>query len=284
MIDLTFLDKLDRLILLIRKNITSNYSGDRLSKATGQGLLFKDYTMYTEGDDIRYVDWRVYARTDKLFIKRFEEERNLTVHVLVDFSGSMNFGSGSILKSTYASKMAIGFAYLALKNNESFVLSTFGTKLTTYRPKKGRQHLAAMFDMLNKKRPEGLTMFDNSISSYRKFINSKSLVVIVSDFLYPIPEIRNVLLKLRKNQVKLIQVLDPVEMELNLEGHFKLKDLEDSRIMKTYISPSMRKNYLSRLKKHNSEIKKLAQETNTQFYTFSTEIEIFDAFYRVLAR
>lgn len=283
MIDLSFLHKLDKLILIIRKNLTSNYQGDRQSKSIGQGLLFKDYTMYSEGDDFRYLDWRVYGRTDKLFIKRFEEERNLTVHVLVDFSGSMGFGSAKVIKSTYASMMAIGFAYIALKNNERFVLSSFDSKLTTFRPKKGRSQLAAMFDSLNKRKPSGTSNLSDSISSYKKFINSKSLVIVISDFLYDISQIKDVLLKLRKNQVKFIQVLDPIEKDLSIEGDYRLKDLETNKQMKTYISPSLRKKYLNQLKKHNAEIANLCKETNSEFHTVSSDMEVYEAFYKVMS-
>ncbi|MBD3318372.1 DUF58 domain-containing protein [Candidatus Woesearchaeota archaeon] len=283
MIDLSFLQKLDKLTLIIRKNLTSNYSGERRSKEIGQGLLFADHTIYTEGDDIRHVDWKVFGRTDKLFIKRFEEERNLTVHVLVDFSGSMGFGSHKMLKSTYAAMMAIGFAYIALRNNERFVLSTFDERLLTYRPKRGRRQLAQMFDVLNNRKPKGKTSFESSISSYKRLIDSKSLVIVISDFLYDLDEIKNVLLKLRKNQVKFVQVLDPVELKLMLEGSYKLKDLETSDVLRTYISPALRKKYLRLLSKHNAAIKQLCEETNSSFYTVSTETPIYDAFYEVLS-
>jgi uncharacterized protein (DUF58 family) len=282
MIDLSFLQKLDKLILLIRKNITSNYSGPRQSKAVGEGLLFRDYSIYSTGDDIRFVDWRVFARTEKLFIKRFEEERNLTVHILVDMSGSMSFGSHKYNKSSYASMMAIGFAYIAMKNNERFAMSTFSDKLTTYRPRRGRKQLAYMFEQMNKEKAKGVTEFEKSISSYKKMLNSKSYVVILSDFLYPTQEIQNILNKLRKHEVKLVQILDPVEAGLKVEGDFKLRDLESSQVMRTYVSPKMRKKYLAQLHSHNSLIKKMCKETNSSFYTISTKTPVFDAFYEVL--
>ena len=281
MIDLSFLRELDRLSLIIRKNITSNYAGDRQSKEIGEGLLFKDYTIYSPGDDIRHVDWRVYGRTDKLFIKRFEEERNVTVHVLIDFSGSMAFGT-RMFKSTYASMLAIGFAYMALKNNERFVLSTFTDKLTTYRPKRGRQQLAAMLNILNNKKPSGTGVFDRSITGYKRFIDSKSLVIVLSDFLYPMDQIREVLIRLRKNDVKFVQVLDAVETELKLEGDYRLQDLETGQVLKTYVSPSLRKKYLKLLGDHNAQVKKLCEETNTEWHQVNTETPIFDAFYNVL--
>ena len=281
-IDLGFLQQLDKLSLIIRKNITSNFSGERKSKVSGSGILFKDYSMYGPGQDIRHIDWKVYARSDKLFVKRFEEERNLTVHAIVDYSGSMGFGSQKMLKSTYAAMVGVGFAYIAMKNNERFVLSTFSDKLVSYPPKRGRAHLAYMFDLLNKRQPSGVTSFEKTLSQYKKFIDTRSYIIIVSDFLYSLQEIHNVLSRFRKNQVILIQVLDPVESELDLEGDFRLQDLETKDVLKTYISPSYRKKYVAQLKEHNDSIRKFCLETNAKFYSFSTSKPIFDVFYEVL--
>ena len=85
-LDASFLDELNRLRILLKKKVISQYKGIRESTVQGEGLIFKDFTMYTPGDDFRTVDWRVYARTEKLFIRRFEEERNMFMHVILDAS------------------------------------------------------------------------------------------------------------------------------------------------------------------------------------------------------
>jgi uncharacterized protein (DUF58 family) len=282
MIETDFLKHLDRLSLIINKRITSNYTGDRIAQAQGSGVVFKDYVSYATGDDYRAVDWKVYARTEKLFIKRFEEERNLTVHVITDFSGSMGFGTKKMKKSDYASMVALGFAYMALKNNEKFVLSTFAESLEFLRPKRGRAQLANCLDRLNSKKAHGSTKFLVSLMRYKKLINTKSFVVIISDFLYPVDEIRTVLHRLRKHDVRLIQVLDPIEAELALDGDFKLKDAETDEVMRTYISPGMRKSYLGQLREHQDKIRQACDETGARFFTASTEKPIFDTFYEVL--
>jgi len=282
MIDIDFLKHLDRLSLIINKRITSNYTGERISDYTGQGMVFKDYIIYAPGDDIRSVDWKVYARTNKLFSRRYDEERNLTVHVIIDFSGSMGFKSGKYRKSDYASMLALGFTYMALKNNERFVVSTFAERLEILRPRRGRAHIASMLERLNKKKPSGSSKFQDSLTNYKKLIKTKSFVVIISDFLYPPEEISVVLARFKKNDVRLIQVLDPIEAELALDGDFRLKDLETNEVMRTYISPAMRKYYLEQLKNHNAQIEKACDEVGARFFSFSTDTPIFDAFYRVL--
>jgi len=283
MINTEFLHQLDRFSLIINKRITSNYVGERFSRATGRGLIFKDHAIYAPGEDFRSVDWRVFGRTDKLYVKRYEEERNLTVHVILDSSASMNFGS-TITKADFAGMIGIGFAYLALKNNESFVLSTFSDALEVFRPKKGRAQLASMVEYLNSRKPKGLTKLDQSLAGYKKLIGSKSYVVIISDFLYPIEEIKKALYFFKNHKLVLIQVLDKVERNLNLEGDFRLKDLETSEVLRTYLNPFARQQYEGMLQEHNDKIQQACTEVNAQFYSSNTGQSVFDVFYDVLGR
>src|SRR3989338_2876940 len=124
MIDTAFLEHLKRFSLIVKKRVTSAYHGQKASTAHGRGISFKDYRIYAQGDDFRSIDWKVYARTDDLYVKNYEEERNLAVHIIVDGSGSMDYGKPRS-KFDYASMLGVGFAYLALKDNEKFQVSTF---------------------------------------------------------------------------------------------------------------------------------------------------------------
>ncbi|MEM4246991.1 MAG: DUF58 domain-containing protein [Candidatus Woesearchaeota archaeon] len=280
-IDLSFLHKLDRMSLIINKRLTSNYVGERRSIATGRGLIFKDHAIYAPGDDFRAIDWKVLARLDKLFIKRYEEERNLTVHVIVDYSGSMAFG-GRTKKYEYADMLGLGFCYMAMKHNEKFVVSTFADRLEVFKPKRGRSNLMRVLDYLNAKKPKGLSKFESSLAAYKKRINTRSYVVILSDFLYDTEEIKNAIKRYKDHHVVLIQVLDKTETDLDIEGDFKLVDAETEDTLRTFISPYARKNYLEQLADHQAKIKKACDEIGAKFFVFSTEYPIFDAFYEVL--
>jgi len=282
MIDLSFLHHLDRLSLIINKRITSNYVGERKSIATGRGLVFKDHIIYAPGDDFRYIDWKVYGRLDKLFVKRFEEERNLTVHIIVDYSASMGFGKKQT-KAEYASMFGIGFAYMAMKNNERFVLSTFSNVLEPFKAHKGRSQLISIVDYLNKKKPQGLSKLDDSLGRYKKLINSKSMVIILSDFLYSVQDIRQAIARFKRHNVVLIQVLDQEEETLPLDGDFKLIDTETKETLRTFVSPYLRKKYTESMDNHRAEIKRACDEINAKFFTFHTGSPIFDAFYQVLS-
>ena len=280
-IDSSFLHQLDRFSLIINKRITSNYMGERQANSTGRGLIFRDHQQYAPGEDFRTVDWRVFARTDRLFMKRYEEERNLTVHVLVYFSASMNFGT-KVTKADYAAMVGLGFAYMALKNNERFVLSTFADQLELFKPRKGRKQLVSILDYLNDKKPKGATDLLQAMSNYRKVINTKSMIVIVSDFLYPIDHIRSALYQFKDHDLILIQVLDKGEKELDLEGDFKLRDLESDTVLRTFISPYGRKKYGEMLASHIAAVQKVCDEVGAQFYSADTGQTVFDVFYNVL--
>jgi uncharacterized protein (DUF58 family) len=283
MINTEFLHQLDRFSLIINKRITSNYIGERFSQATGRGLIFKDHTIYTPGEDFRSIDWRVFGRTDKLYIKRYEEERNLVVHVVLDFSASMNFGT-VMTKAEYSSMIGIGFAYLAMKNNERFVLSTFSDSLEFFKPKRGRAQLASMVEFLNTKKPKGLTKLDQSLAGYKKLINTKSYVVIVSDFLYPIEDIRGALSHFKNHKVVMIQVLDKLERNLDIEGDFKLRDLETNEVLRTYINPFARRQYSGMLDDHIEKVQQACNESGAKFFSANTGMSVFDVFFELLGR
>src|SRR3990167_6882545 len=188
MIDTSFLDQLTRFNLVINKRVTSNLSGPRKSIAGGHGLMFKDYRIYAPGDDIRLIDWRVYARTDNLYIKVHEEERNLTVHIVIDASASMGFGK-PISKFDYASMIGVGFAYLSMRENEKFQFSTFNEKLDIFQSRRGMSQLASMVYHLNNTKTLGNSKFMDAMLQYKKVVGTRSLLILVSDFLVDIDEI-----------------------------------------------------------------------------------------------
>ncbi len=282
MIDLSFLHQLDKLSLIINKRITSNFAGEHQTNVAGRGMIFKDHSIYTPGDDFRSIDWKVFARTDKLFVKSYEEERNLIVHIIVDFSGSMGFGLGKTKKSDYASMIGLGFAYMALRNNEKFVLSTFSEKLEMFKPKKGRKQIIAILDYLNQRKPKGTSNFSLSLGKYKQLINTRSMIVIVSDFLYDVEQVKSVLYRYKQHDIIMVQVLDKIETDLDLDGDFKLIDSETKEHMRTFITPYSREKYLEQLKEHKAEIKNACDEVGAKFFSFGTNYPVFDAFHDML--
>lgn len=283
MIETSFLDHLKKFSLIVNKRVTSVYSGQKLSTAAGRGISFRDHRIYSFGDDFRSIDWKVYARTDDLYIKNYEEERNLNVHILVDYSASMNFGK-PISKFDYAAMIGVGFAYLAMKDNEKFQFATFSDKLNLFQPRKGMHQLASMVDHLNNIKVEGKTDLFNTITSYKRLVSSRSLIIIISDFLFDPEYIKDSLIMLGKHDIKLIQVLDKQEKEINLEGDFKLKDSETKDELRTFISPRLIQNYNKMLDEHTAKIKEICNGLGVNFYQIISNKPIFDTFYEVLQK
>lgn len=279
-IDPEFLDELNRFRLIIKKKVISQYQGTKESTMPGEGLIFKDFAMYSPGDDFRTIDWRVYARTEKLFIRRFEEERNTFMHVVLDASSSMNFGS-RIKKFDYAAMVGLGFAFMSMKENGHYSFATFSDKLDIIKTGSGRD-LIRIMDHINKLKIGGQTKLVDSMENYKKNIKSKSVIIIISDFLYEIDEIKEILLRYRKNYVRLVQVLDPLEIEFDLKGDVVLKDMESNASLRTFVSSRFRSQYKKRLDEHILEIRDLCGHFGCSFVTVSTATPIFETFYNIL--
>ncbi len=279
MIDSSFLNELQRFNLIVNKRVTSKYVGEKKSAYSGSGTIFKDHRIYTMGDNFKAIDWRVYARTDDMYIKLFEEERNLNVHILIDSSASMKYNN----KFDYAGKLGLGFAFLALKNNEKINFSTFADELENFRGARGKGQIITMLKHLNSIKPKGKSNLFDTFKLYKKNIRSKSFVVIISDFLIEPEKIINSLQLLgRGHTVKIIQVLDKEEKEMPLEGDFDLIDSETDFKLRTYISKRGQKDYIEKLNQHNSKIENVCNEFGFKFYQFTTDKPIFDTFFKLV--
>jgi len=280
-IDISFLKELDRFNVVLKRRVLSKYQGERASHAQGQGLVFSDYKDYVPGDDFRTIDWKVYGRTDKFFVKRFEEERNMTVHIIVDASASMDYGR-KITKFDYASMIGLGFAYMALKNNEKFNFSTFADNLNYLRARKGWNQLMNILSILEKLKVAGKSELNRAFDEYKKYVRSKSFIVIISDFLYDLEEIKTVLERFTKHEVIVIQVLDPDERRLALYGDVVLEDSELHTKLKTFISNRLLSNYRNKIEAHINAIKNVCEHLDLNFISVTTDTPIFDTFYSVL--
>jgi len=281
MIETSFLDQLNRFSLIVNKRVTSNYAGERRSIAEGQGIIFKDHRIYVPGDDIRRIDWKLFARTDRLYIKKFEEERNLAVHIILDHSASMAFGN-PYSKFDYSGMIGLGFAYLAMKDNEKFQFSTFSDDLQIFRPRRGRGNLLNMVDHLNSVKPKGMSKFYENLSSYMKLVKSRSLIVIISDFLIDLEEIKSALYLLGDHDIRIIQVLDAKERNLAIEGDLRLHDSETKGMLRTFISKRLRSHYENKLEDHISSIHSYCDALGIKFFAVTTDKPLFDVFYDML--
>ncbi len=278
MIDTSFFKELDRFTFMVRKRVSTAYSGSRRSILKGRGMEPVSYREYTQGDDFKIIDWKVYGRTEKLYVKEFEEEKSLTTHILLDTSKSMDFRN----KFDYAAMLALGFAYLVTKDNEKFGVSTFGEEINITKPKRGRRYLSQTINLLNSTALLGKTRFDYCMEKYASIIKSRSLVIIISDFMTETDAIKNAIFRLGDNELVLVQVLDPVEKNLDLGGEAKLIDLETDRKLDIYTSPRLRDEYQKRLNDHIAKIKETCITVGADFHSVTTDKPVFDSIFEVV--
>jgi uncharacterized protein (DUF58 family) len=203
------------------------------------------------------------------------------VHIIVDFSSSMNFGK-PVTKFDYASMIGVGFAYLAMKDNEKIQFSTFADTLEVFQPKKGMSQLAAMVEHMNSIKMKGKSNVKDAMKKYKKMIGSRAMIIIMSDFLINIEEIKAALHLLGNHEIKVIQVLDPVEKGLKLQGDYRLKDSETGQKVRASISPRLRSAYQKQLDEHCDSIADACIAQKIDYHLITTDVPIFDAFYEIL--
>ncbi|MBN2110090.1 MAG: DUF58 domain-containing protein [Methanosarcinaceae archaeon] len=283
-IDVDFFRQLDRFTFMVRKKVSTAYAGSRRSIHSGKGLDTIGYREYNEGDELKSVDWKAYARSEKLYVRQFEEDKSLTTHILLDASKSMDYGEGDITKFEYATMLAAGFAYLVTKDNDRFAVSTFSDEIDISRARRGRKHLLRTIGRLENLKLGGKTGIDEITTQYQKAISSRSLVIIISDLLDDFKAIESAIYRFSYHDLILMQVLDPTERDLTIHGHSRLVDLETQVKIDTYISESFKEEYREQLEAHINRISDVCGKVRAEFYTFTTDIPIFDAFMNTISR
>ena len=282
MIDTGFLSQLKRFHVIINKRVTSSFIGSRRSTSTGQGLVVTDFRPYEPGDDYRAIDWKIYARNDEFFIKRYEEERNVTTHVLLDSSKSMDYGTTKTNKFEYAAMLALGFAYLSARDNEHFHMSLISETTDSLRAKRSSNQVLGFLHYLNKVKCKGVINFANELKKYKKNMKSKSFVVIISDFLFDINQIKETLYLFKNHNLKVIQILDKSETNFKVYGSVMLEDSETGKKLETFITERKRQDYREKIYDHIMNIEQETLSAGGKFFLFSTQQPLFEAFYKIV--
>ncbi|MFB6175248.1 MAG: DUF58 domain-containing protein [Candidatus Nanohalobium sp.] len=279
MIELDFLEELEKFQIALKKNSTEIKEGEQASARSGQGMIFKDHKQYVPGDDIRKIDWKAYARTKDFFIKRFEEEKNVTVHIVLDRSSSMDYGENN--KYEYAAKIGLAAAYMASKTNDRFRFSVFSETLTDLTAARRNGNLAGLVDSLNNIRKTPESRIERCITEYSSRIENKSVVIILSDFLEDSNEIESALESLQHTDAILVNVLDETELNPDIEGDAILKDPESSSKLRTYLSPRTKNRYRERLDEHTEAIEENSLKNGAGYIKVSTGDDFFESFMKV---
>ncbi|MFB6284137.1 MAG: DUF58 domain-containing protein [Halobacteria archaeon] len=281
-IDPGFLKELEKFDSELKRKVNDIFQGEQESPHVGEGLTFSDYRKYSPGDDTRLIDWKLYARTDELYIKQFEEERNLTIHVLLDASESMDFGDGVKNKFEYAAKIGLGYCYLSAQENNDFRFSVFQDGYERLdQGASNRGEILSLIDQLNDIEPSGEADFGKALPNYAAKISSRSLVLVVSDFIGDQKDIEKGVRSLSQNYLNLAHIVAPEERELPTEGDTIFEGIETGLELRTYLSRRLKKKYQQSLDEHITHVSEQAVGPNLEHVLINTGDEFFDSFTEV---
>lgn len=222
--------KVKKLEIKIRKMVDATFAGEYQSAFKGQGLEFDEVRPYQYGDDVRAIDWNVTAKAGQPYIKKFKEEREQTLFVLFDTSGSGDFGPADENKRFIGMEMAAIMAFSAMKNNDKFGLATFSDHIEQYyKPEKGRKHIMKIIrGVLSFKNKSEGTSIKTALDLAHHVLKRRSVIIIISDFLDDNYEAS--LIKLaHKHEVILIRLFHPNEIFHEGAGIIPVIDIETNR-------------------------------------------------------
>ena len=278
MIPKKILQKVRRIQIKTRGLVNDLFGGEYHSIFKGRGMTFSEVREYNPGDDIRLIDWNVTARTGSPFVKVFEEERELTVFLVVDISASGEFGSGSQLKRDYGAEVASVLGFSAIKNNDKVGLILFSDRVEKYIiPKKGKSHVLRVIRELLYTVPKGSkTSIKVALDYLLKVAKRKCVVFLISDFLDE-GYLRSLKIANKKHDLITIQLLDPAELELPDMGLLKVEDPETGETL--WIDTSSQKS-MKQLRKEigikQSNFRKEIKKSGIDLISISTDEDFVD--------
>lgn len=274
--------RLDALDVLSRKMLAGKMRGERRSKRRGQSVEFADFRNYTSGDDLRFIDWNIYARLNKLFLKMYLEEEDLSLYIFVDTSASMSFPTGNSKdpnKALYAKRVAAALAYIGLVHSNR--VNVFGIKdgaLVESGPMRGRPKLPRMLDFISNLTPTGENgggeaQLGPMLKRFTLSARLRGVVVLLSDFLEK--EDFDTSLKFvagGRYDLYAIQILSPTEIDPTLMGDLKLADIEDRSEAEISMSQPLLKQYKQTLNAYCLGLKEYVTRRGGSYLFSSTAI------------
>lgn len=260
------------------------YNGLHRSPAHGFSVEFSEYRPYTTGDDPRSLDWKLFARTDRYYIKQFEDETNRRCYLLVDQSRSMSFGSLDYTKKQYAQTLAATLAYFLSMQRDSVGLMTFAGEVLEFIAARHRPgHFRQLLVALERSDRDGGTDISAPLEQLVGRVRRRGLVVLISDLLADVDNLRRNLsyLRAQNHEVMLLQTLDPLEMSLDLTDPSMFRDLESGREL--YVDPDeIRRDYQRRFEEHQQRIEHACQPLGIRRVVMPTDQPLESALFGLL--
>ncbi|MEX0775552.1 MAG: DUF58 domain-containing protein [Phycisphaeraceae bacterium] len=255
------LSKIANLQVLARLVVEGFTSGLHRSPHKGFSVEFKQHRQYTHGDEIRHVDWKLFGKTDRFYIREYEEETNLRATILLDLSGSMDYAGdrkGALTKAQYATRVAACLAYLMLQQRDSVGLCTFDTKLRRYIPPRSRPgHVRVLIDEMAASKPGGETELGKVFHDLVPKIHRRGLLIILSDLFSNVTDLMSALAHLRhaRHEIIVFQIWDRDELEFPFKQWTQFDDLEVTSRRHMVDPATLRQSYLKELETFREELK-----------------------------
>jgi uncharacterized protein (DUF58 family) len=259
---------------LVAKTVVDGFiAGLHKSPDFGFSQEFAEYRMYTPGDDLRHVDWNVYGRTDRIYLKRFRGETNTLLTLLLDASASMAFTSHQITKLDYARYLTASLAYLAHQQRDAGGLIVFDDDIRNYiRPSSRQGQLHRILHAIEHAEPGARTDFAKPFIHFQQFLFRRGIVVVVSDFYEQPRKVMETIepLRFRGNEVVLFHVLDPEEVRPKLKGPALLVDMETEDAME--VSPDyVNHEYREKIDRHIEGLRDESNKAGVDYFLVKTD-------------
>lgn len=251
--DETFLRALDRLVLVSKRARAGQLQGERRSPKRGQSVEFADYRQYATGDDFRQIDWNVYARLERFFLKLFIEEEDLTVHLLVDTSASMDWGEPN--KLDHARRLAGALGYIALAGLDRVTVSSFGTAPALFPAHRGKQAAPQLFAFLQDLEAAGATNLATSLRRYAQAARNPGPLLLISDLFDPEWQEGLRALLARRFDITVLHLLAPQEVAPDLAGDLRLRDVERGAELEVTVDAALLQRYADNLAAWQAELR-----------------------------
>lgn len=274
--DSTFLRKLDRLSLVTRQAMLGNLQGERRSPRRGASVEFADFRPYTPGDDIRQLDWNLYARMEKFFLKMFVAEEELTVHLLLDNTASMNWGEPN--KLDFARRVAAAFGYITLSSLDRVTVSSYADGAQDQLPGvRGKRGAMPLFSFMQNIRPGVSASLLKSCKCYAQRTKVGGPLLLCSDLMDPDWKDALRVLSSQRFELTVLHVLAPQELEPALDGDFRLIDAESGEAVEISADLETLQRYEQHLKEWQTEVENFCSGRNINyiFANCATPIEDF---------
>ncbi len=272
-LDPASLMKLKSLELQVKLVVEGFLLGLHKSPFHGFSAEFTEYRPYVEGDDTRYMDWKLYARTDRYYIKKFREETNVRTYFVLDQSNSMSYSSLEWSKMDYARLLVGSLGYFILKQRDAVGACRFDSGIQEYLPPAVRVgQLRKFLKLLHSANPGKQTQLGVSLNGLANLVKAKSKIVMVSDFLGDLEVLKNELkiLSARGHEISLVQILDPKEITWNQNESLLLEDMENGKSI--FVNGKMAaQRYQVKLDSHLAALQKISSECGLKYNIVSTE-------------